>query len=264
MSHWLIAVILGLIEGITEFIPVSSTGHLLIAEKLLHAARSDLFNIVIQCGAVIAVLPLFSRRLFQFAFEWREKETRTYLLKIATAFVITGAVGFVLDKKGFKLPESPLPIAIALLVGGVAFITIEFFLRGRKSGDDVTWAVVLAVAAGQLIAGVFPGTSRSGATILFSLLLGLSRPAATEFSFLVGIPTMLAAGGWKIFKSLHHPVIGAPKEDWGMLLFTTAVAAVVSFVAVKWLLRFVQTHTFNAFGLYRIALAIGILLLIKR
>ena len=263
MPDWLINLILGVVEGITEFIPVSSTGHLLVAEKLLHVEKSDLFNIVIQCGAVIAVLPLFPQRIFKFIFEWRQKETMDYLLKIFVAFFITGAVGFVLDKKGFKLPDTSTPIAIALLVGGLAFLAVEFFLRGKKLGTEITWTIAVAVAVGQLIAGTCPGTSRSGATIIFCLLLGLSRPAATEFSFLVGIPTMLAAGGWKIFKSLHHPVVGAPKEDWGMLLLTTAVAAVVSFIAVKWLLRFVQTHTFNAFGLYRIALAIAILLFIR-
>ena len=263
MPDWLINLILGVVEGITEFIPVSSTGHLLVAEHLLHVEKSDLFNIVIQCGAVIAVLPLFPQRIFKFIFEWRQKETMDYLLKIFVAFFITGAVGFVLDKKGFKLPDTSTPIAIALLVGGLAFLAVEFFLRGKKLGTEITWTIAVAVAVGQLIAGTCPGTSRSGATIIFCLLLGLSRPAATEFSFLVGIPTMLAAGGWKIFKSLHHPVVGAPKEDWGMLLLTTAVAAVVSFIAVKWLLRFVQTHTFNAFGLYRIALAIAILLFIR-
>jgi undecaprenyl-diphosphatase len=263
MPDWLINLILGVVEGITEFIPVSSTGHLLIAEKFLGTHRSELFNVVIQCGAVIAVLPLFPQRIFKFVFEWREKETRDYLLKIFVAFFITGAVGFVLDKKGFKLSESPTPIAIALLVGGIAFLAVEFFLRGKKLGTEITWTIAIAVAVGQLIAGTCPGTSRSGATIVFCLLLGLSRPAATEFSFLVGIPTMLAAGGWKIFKQLHHPVIGAPKEDWGMLLLTTLVAAVVSFIAVKWLLRYVQTHTFNAFGWYRIALAIGILICLK-
>ena len=263
MPDWLINLILGVVEGITEFIPVSSTGHLLVAEHLLHVEKSDLFNIVIQCGAVIAVLPLFPQRIFKFIFEWRQKETMDYLLKIFVAFFITGAVGFVLDKKGFKLPDTSTPIAIALLVGGLAFLAVEFFLRGKKLGTEITWTIAIAVAVGQLIAGTCPGTSRSGATIIFCLLLGLSRPAATEFSFLVGIPTMLAAGGWKIFKSLHHPVIGAQKEDWGMLLLTTAVAAVVSFIAVKWLLRFVQTHTFNAFGLYRIALAIAILLFIR-
>ena len=263
MHDWLINLILGIVEGITEFIPVSSTGHLLVAEKILHVEKSDLYNIVIQCGAVIAVLPLFPLRLYQFVFEWREKETLDYLKKILVAFFITGAVGFILDKKGFKLPESSTPVAVALLVGGLAFLAVEFFLRGKKLGTEITWTIAVAVAVGQLIAGTCPGTSRSGATIMFCLLLGLSRPAATEFSFLVGIPTMLAAGGWKIFKTLHHPALGAPKEDWGMLIFTSAVAAVVSFIAVKWLLRYVQTHTFNAFGFYRIALAIGIFLLIK-
>ena len=263
MPDWLINLILGIVEGITEFIPVSSTGHLLVAEHVLKVEKSDLFNIVIQCGAVIAVLPLFPERIYKFIFELGEKETRDYLLKILTAFCITGAVGFVLDKKGFKLPESSTPIAIALLIGGLAFLAVEFFLRGKKVGTEITWTIAIAVGIGQLIAGTCPGTSRSGATIVFCLLLGLSRPAATEFSFLVGIPTMLAAGGWKIFKTMHHPVPGAPKEDWGMVIFATVVAAMVSFIAVKWLLRYVQTHTFNAFGFYRIALASGILLLIK-
>jgi len=263
MHDWLINLILGIVEGITEFIPVSSTGHLLVTERILHVEKSDLYNIVIQCGAVIAVLPLFPERIYKFIFEFRQKETFDYLLKILVAFGITGAVGFVLDKKGFKLPENATPVAIALLVGGLAFLAVEFFLRGKKLGTEVTWAVAVAVAVGQLIAGTCPGTSRSGATIVFCLLLGLSRPAATEFSFLVGIPTMLAAGGWKIFKTLHHPDVLAPKEDWGMVIFTTVVAAIVSFAVVKWFLRYVQTHTFNAFGFYRIALAIGILLLIK-
>jgi undecaprenyl-diphosphatase len=263
MPDWLINFLLGVVEGVTEFIPVSSTGHLLVAEHILGTHKSDLFNIVIQCGAVLAVLPLFPHRLYKFVFELRDAETLDYLKKLFVAFFITGAAGFVLDKKGFKLPENPAPVATALLLGGLAFLAVEFFLRGKKPGEKITWAVAVAVGVGQLIAGTCPGTSRSGATIVFCLLLGLSRPAATEFSFLVGIPTMLAAGSWKIFKALHHPVAGAPKEDWGMLLFTTAVAAVVSFVVVKWFLRYVQTHTFNLFGWYRIALAIAIFLLIK-
>ncbi len=264
MPDWIATVILGIIEGITEFIPVSSTGHLLLAEQLLKVHESDLFNIVIQCGAVIAVLPLFPQRLYKFVFEWRQKETQDYLLKILAAFVITGAVGFVLDKKGFKLQENPVPIAWALLLGGIAFLAIEWHLRGKKLSSEITWPIVVAVAVGQLIAAVFPGSSRSGSTILLALLLGLDRPAATEFSFLVGIPTMLAAGGLKIFKAWHHPVIGAPPENWGLVLLATAIAAVVSFIAVKWLLRYVQTHTFNLFGWYRIALALGIFILMRR
>jgi undecaprenyl-diphosphatase len=264
MPDWIAVVILAVVEGITEFIPVSSTGHLLLTEHLLKVHKSDLFNIVIQCGAVIAVLPLFPQRLYKFVFEWRQQETRDYLLKILTAFVVTGAVGFVLDKKGFKLPENLMPVAWALLVGGVAFLVIEWWLRGKKMSNEITWAVVFAVAIGQLIAAVFPGSSRSGSTIMLCLLLGLSRPAATEFSFLVGIPTMLAAGGLKIFKALHHPVAGAPHENWGLVLLATVIAAVVSFIAVKWLLRYVQTHTFNLFGWYRVALAILIFALLLR
>ena len=264
MPDWIAVVILAVVEGITEFIPVSSTGHLLLTEHLLKVHESDLFNIVIQCGAVIAVLPLFPQRLYKFVFEWRQKETQDYLLKILAALVITGAVGFVLDKKGFKLEENLAPIAWALLIGGIAFLAIEWWLRGKKMSSEITWPIVIAVAVGQLIAAVFPGSSRSGSTIMLCLLLGLNRPAATEFSFLVGIPTMLAAGGLKIFKALHHPVANAPHENWGMVLLATAIAAVVSFIAVKWLLRYIQTHTFNIFGWYRIALAIAIFLLVMR
>ena len=264
MPDWIIAVILGIVEGITEFIPVSSTGHLLIAEKFLGTHQTDLFNIVIQCGAVIAVLPLFPQRLYKFVFELNDKETQSYLLKIFTAFAITGAGGLIIEKKGFKLPEELTPVAWALLLGGVAFVVLEFFLRGRKLSDNVTWTIVLAVGLGQLVAAIFPGTSRSGSTIILSLLLGLSRPAAIEFSFLVGIPTMLAAGGLKIFKALHHPDPLAPHENWGLVLLASIIAAVVSFIAVKWLLRYVQTHTFSAFGWYRIALAIGIFIFLLK
>ncbi len=262
MHNWLIALILGIVEGITEFLPVSSTGHLLIAEKFLHSHQSDLFNVVIQCGAVIAVLPLFPQRLYKFIFELRQKETQDYLLKILVAFAITGAGGLVIDHFKIKLPEELAPVAWALLIGGLGFLGAEFFVRGKKPSEQITWAVVLAVGLGQLIAAVFPGTSRSGSTIIFCLLLGLSRPAATEFSFLVGIPTMMAAGALKIFKALHHPDPLAPNEHWSLLLFASLVAAVVSFIAVKWLLRYVQTHTFNVFGWYRIALAFGIFLLL--
>ena len=263
MPDWIAVVILAVIEGITEFIPVSSTGHLLIAEHWL-PRQSDLFNVVIQCGAVVAVLPLFPQRIYKFVFELGDKETQSYLLKMLTAFVITCIGGFILDKKGFKLPEQLAPIAWAVLAGGIAFVAIEFFLRGKKLSNEVTWKIAVAVGLAQLLAAIFPGTSRSGSTILFCLLLGLARPAATEFSFLVGIPTMLAAGGWEILKNLRHPIPGAPPENWGMLLLATAIAAVVSFIAVKWLLRYVQTHTFNAFGWYRIALAIAIFILLMR
>jgi len=270
MPVWIIVVLLGIIEGITEFLPVSSTGHLLITEKIMQLAgglnaehwlikasqQKDLFNIVIQSGAVLAVLPLFRDRLHQFIFRWREWATQLYMSKIVAAFVITGLPMYVLEKKGFKLPEQLGPVAWALLIGGIGFVVVETWLRGREQKNEVTWPIVFAVGIGQIIAGVFPGTSRSGATILLALILGLNRVAATEFAFLVGIPTMLAAGGWKIFKALHHPVAGALHQDWGMVALGFVVAAIVSFISVKWLLGYIRTHTFVLFGWYRIILAI--------
>lgn len=260
MPLWLAIVVLGIIEGITEFLPISSTGHLLIAERWL-PHQSDLFNIVIQSGAVLAVLPLFPDRLHQFIYRWRERATQDYLLKIFVAFALTGVGGLVLEKMNFKLREELLPIAVALFVGGVLFLVVEQRLKGRELRNEITWAIAIAVGIGQLIAAVFPGTSRSGSTILVALILGLNRVAATEFTFLVGIPTMLAAGGLKIFKALRHA--GGPvDENWGMVGLGFVVSAVVSFIAVKWLLRYVQTHTFVVFGWYRIGLAVLIALLL--
>lgn len=254
------AAVAGVVEGITEFLPVSSTGHLLLTEELLHQQLSDLFNIVIQSGAVLAVLPLFHARLAQFLFRWREKATQLYAAKIALAFIITGIGGFLLKMGGLKLPETASPIAVALLAGGIGFVAIEVWLKGRTQTSEVTWKIAVAVGLAQLLAAVFPGTSRSGASILFALLLGMGRPAATEFSFLVGIPTMLAAGGYEIFHKLHHAAAHNPAPDvafegWSMVVLGTIVSAVVSFVVVKWLLGYVRTHTFTIFGWYRIALA---------
>jgi undecaprenyl-diphosphatase len=261
MHTWIAVIILGIIEGITEFLPISSTAHLLIAEHWL-PRQSDLFNIVIQSGAVIAVLPLFPQRIHQFLFQWRERDTQDYALKIATAFVITAVGGLLLDKSGFELPEALGPVAWAIFLGGIGFLAVEAWLRGRPFDDTVTWSIVAAVGLGQLVAAIFPGASRSGTTILAMLLLGLSRPAATEFSFLVGIPTMLAAGGLKIFKAVIHPVPGAAAEDWAMVLLGFFVSAVVSFVAVKWLLTYVRSHTFTLFGWYRIGLAAVLFLML--
>jgi undecaprenyl-diphosphatase len=260
MPLWITIVLLGIIEGITEFLPVSSTGHLLIAEHWL-PRQTDLFNVVIQCGAVLAILPLFPDRLRQFFFRWREPQTRDYLLKIFVAFAITCVGGYLMEKRGYKLEEKLQPVALALFIGGIAFLLVEAWLRNRPLKDQVTWSIAIAVGIGQLIAAAFPGTSRSGATILLALMLGLNRVSATEFTFLVGIPTMLAAGSLKILKALRHQA-DAPNENWGMVAVGFIVAAIVSFVAVKWLLRYVQTHTFIVFGWYRIAAAALIVVLL--
>jgi len=261
MPDWLVVLILSVIEGITELLPISSTGHLLIAEHWL-PRQSDLFNIVIQVGAVIAVLPLFPDRLRQFVFGWREPATWDYAAKIALAFVITGIGGLVLDRIGYKLPEELAPVAWAVLIGGILFVLIELWLRNRPMQDEVSWLMACMVGAGQLVAAVFPGASRSGTTILLCLILGLARPAATEFCFLVGIPTMVAAGGWQIWKGLGQAGPEGTGEAWHLVALGFVVSGIVSFLAVKWLLGYVRTHTFMAFGWYRIALAAALFYLL--
>ncbi|HEX8372827.1 MAG TPA: undecaprenyl-diphosphate phosphatase [Chthoniobacterales bacterium] len=255
LPHWLVVVILGIIEGITEFIPVSSTGHLLIAEHFL-PRQSELFNVLIQCGAVAAVLPLFRERLAMLS-RFREPKSRDLLAKILVSFALTGVVGYILKKAGLSLPETVMPVALALIIGGILFIFVEKWLKGRLTTAEISWATALLVAAAQLVAIVFPGASRSGSTILIALILGTTRVAATEFSFLVGIPTLLAAGAYSTYKELK----GGTEEDWSMLALGSAVAAVVSFVVVKWLLRYVQSHTFVGFGAYRIVLGVVLILL---
>lgn len=262
MPEWLDILILGVVEGITEFLPVSSTGHLLLIQQLFGRwiePRSDLFNIVIQSGAVLAVIPLFKDRISYVFREWKQKETQVFIGQIALAFFITGVGGLALEKNGFTLPDKPLPIALALLIGGVLFLAVEKWVQGKPVSEAITWRIAIAVGLGQLVAAVFPGASRSGTTILVALMMGLSRSMATEYSFLVGIPTMLAAGGYKIFKALTEPVEGAPPEDWGMVALGFIISGIVSFIAVKWLLRYVQSNSFNKFGYYRIA--VGVILL---
>jgi undecaprenyl pyrophosphate phosphatase UppP len=190
MTDPIAAAILGVVEGITEFLPVSSTAHLLITERLMfHSAQKpewvdDLFNVVIQTGAVLAVIPLFHHRFHQFIFNWRDKTVRDYFLKIVVAFFITGAGGYVMEKKGFKLPEQLLPVAIALLTGGVLFLIVERWLAARGGGQDkdrgdlrnVTWTVAVAVGVGQVIAAAFPGSSRSGTSAGHGILLFGEHP----------------------------------------------------------------------------------------
>jgi undecaprenyl-diphosphatase len=263
MSLWFAAIILGIIEGITEFIPVSSTGHLLLAEQFLKLDGqrldqtffgTEVFNAVIQVGAMLAALPLFSHRLATLQ-RWREPAIRDYFLKMALAFGITVVGALIMKKLGLQLPHEITPIALALLIGGVLFVAVEWWLRGRTETTEITWTLAVAFGIGQLIAVAFPGSSRSGATILFALLLGLGRGPAVEFSFLLGVPTLCAAGAKTMLDALkHHETI-----LWGPLIVSTVVAAVCSVLAVGWLLRYLQNHTFIGFGIYRIA--IGVVLL---
>lgn len=258
MPEWLAVVALGLIEGVTEFLPISSTGHLLLVQGSGWLPRqSDLFNIGIQSGTAVSVAVAFAGRLRDLVDRRHEAAARSFMLKLVAAFTLTAAGGLVLKRVGVTLPRDVAPVAWATLLGGVAILLVEWAMRGRAARSEVTWAVALAVGAAQLFAAVFPGTSRAGATILVALALGLTRSMATEFSFLLGVPTLLAAGGYEALQVLQQPA--RSETSWGMIALGTVVSALAALVAVRWLLRFIQTHTFMGFGWYRVALGLLIL-----
>ncbi len=257
MSELVCVVLLGLIEGITEFLPISSTGHLLVAEHWL-GARSDVFNVVIQAGAILAVTLIYRQRLWQLAIGLRDPQNRDYAAKLTVAFLITAMLGFIVTRLGFKLPERITPVAWAFVIGGVWMIAAEYFAAKRIDNAKVSWLVAILVGLAQIVAAIFPGTSRSAATIFVAMLAGTSnRPAATEFAFLVGIPTMFAASGYELLKAVKA---GDVHEDWGGLAVAFAVSTVTAFVAVKWLLGYIRSHHFTPFAVYRIVL--GALLLL--
>ena len=273
VSEWLQALLLGVIEGITEFLPISSTGHLLIAERWL-GARSDLFNISIQAGAILAVVAIYRARLWELlrAFVGNSARAapdaahgvagdgqapRDYAWKLLFAFGVTAVLGVAVKLAGFELPTRIAPVAWALVIGGGWMLLAEALAsrRALRLGErtTITWLVALLVGIAQVVAGVFPGTSRSGAAIFVALIAGTTqRAAATEFVFLVGIPTMFAATGFEFVDVLREGGTGA--EDWGVLAIAFAASAITAFVAVKWLLRYIQTHRFTAFAIYRIVL----------
>jgi undecaprenyl-diphosphatase len=245
--NYLSDILLGVIEGITEFLPISSTGHLLLAEHWL-GARSDTYNIVIQAGAIVAVTLIYWQRIIGLLAYRHAQENRDYLIKLGIAFAITAVLGLVVKKLGFELPSTVQPIAWALVIGGVWMMVAEHFAAKLPDSAVVTLRVAIAVGIAQVVAGVFPGLSRSGTTIFVAMLIGTSnRAAATEFAFLVGIPTMYAASGYELVKS-----VGAGGEDWVALGIAFAASTVTAFVAVKWLLVYIQTHRFTAFAVYRI------------
>ena len=251
------SIILGLVEGATEFLPVSSTGHLLIAEHFLDVQRSEAFNVLIQVGPILASALVLHKKILGWFLGWRNPAIRTEILQVLVAFFITGLGGLVLEKAGLKLPDSVLPIAIATLVGVPVILLVERHAAGRPSTNTVGWNLAFAVAGAQLLAAAFPGTSRSGACVMAALLFGASRPAAVEFSFLVGIPTMFAAGGYKLLKEItQHRAHDLATAD---TIVAFVVATVSAFVMVKWLLGYVRNHTFAPFAWYR--LVVGLLLL---
>jgi undecaprenyl-diphosphatase len=273
MTDLLAALLLGIIEGITEFLPISSTGHLLIAERWL-GHRSDLFNIAIQAGAILAVVVIYRERLWQLADSFLRpahaapvhgQPPRDYAYKLAVAFGVTAVLGVLVKKLGFALPETVAPVAWALVIGAAWMLLAEHFAARRAAvlgeRSTITWTVAVLVGVAQVVAGVFPGTSRSAATIFVALLFGVtSRAAATEFAFLVGIPTMFAATAYEGVDVARNDGLGG--EDWNALAVAFIASAITAFIAVKWLLVYIQTHRFTAFAIYRFVLGAALLALV--
>ncbi len=258
--HYLQIVILGIVEGVTEFLPISSTGHLLIAEHLLGTREPDIFNVVIQAGAILAVVFIYWHKIIAMLTSLDHPEARAYLGQIALAFATTTVLILILMVKlKLKLPESLTPVAWATLIGGFVIFAIEYLAKNLYPHEDISWFEAIVIGAGQVVAAIFPGASRSGSTIMAGMALGMKRPAVTEFSFLVGIPTMFAASAFDVFKNRQD------LHELGSQLFVDTalgfvVSMVVAFFVVKWLLRFVVSHTFNGFAFYRVVL--GTVLLI--
>ena len=260
MENLLQVILLGIIEGITEFLPISSTGHLLIAEHWL-GRRSDLFNVAIQAGAILAVVVIYWRRLWDLTLNLSQPANRDYLYKLAVAFLITVVGGFTAKKLGLELPETVAPVAWALIIGGFAIFAVEAYASRQPERATLTWKVAIWVGLGQILAAVFPGTSRSAATIFAAMLAGMtSRPAAAEFAFLVGIPTMFAATAYEVL-DLYQSCEMA-NENWTELAVGFVVSAIVAFIAVKWLLRYIQTHRFTPFAWYRIVAGAALLVFV--
>ncbi len=257
MENFIHVILLGIIEGITEFLPISSTGHLLIAEQWL-GKRPDVFNIVIQLGAIVAVLLIYWNRVVDLLLHTAKPENRDYLFKLGTAFGITVLGGLVISALKLKLPEEVAPVAWAIYIGALILFAAEYYLQHHKPSDDVTWAIAVAMGVAQLVAAIFPGSSRSAATIIVAMLLGQSRSAATEFAFILGIPTMFAASAYALFKARHELGAGA---DGGAVdvAIGFVVSGVVAFFAVKWLISYIRTNSFLIFAWYRMILGLGLL-----
>lgn len=255
--HLIHAIILGIVEGATEFLPVSSTGHLVLASKLLGIPDSpfrNTFEIAIQCGAILAVVTLFWRRFFNWML----------IKKLIVAFLPTAIIGFaVYPLVKDALLNNLTVVVVALFVGGIALIVFELLHRERADAvaepEDITYKQALVIGLFQSVA-VIPGVSRSAATIVGGLASGIRRIAIVEFSFMLAVPTMAAATGFDLLKS-YKTITSA---DIGMLLVGTVVAFVVALVALKFLLNYVRRFTFIPFGIYRIVIALLFFFLVLR
>jgi undecaprenyl-diphosphatase len=244
------AIILSVVEGVSEFLPISSTGHLVLTSNLLNLSQSNFvkdFEIIIQLGAIFAILFIYWNTFFKKIGIWK---------KVFTAFIPTGIIGFLLFKfiKSFLLGNLYVTL-LSLFIGGIVLILLELIYKEKEhhaeSIEKISYKNAFIIGIFQSIA-VIPGVSRSAATIIGALFLGTKRKAATEFSFLLAVPTMMAATGFDIIKSnfLYN------LNEWLVLATGFIGSFIVAVIVVKWFLKFIQTHTFIPFGIYRIVIAI--------
>ncbi len=255
------ALLLGLVEGATEFLPVSSTGHLIIVSDLLDfmsVEKREIFEIVIQLGSILAVVWLYHARLFKVIRTVKSDiNAQRFVLQLLIAFLPLALIGLVFHKQIKNLLFHPVPVAMALIVGGLLILLIEkLALKARThSIEEMSSRQAVKIGFAQSLA-LIPGVSRSGATILGGMSFGLSRQVATEFSFFLAIPVMFAATGYDLLK--HRDLLSV--EDAGLFLIGFIAAFFSALVAIKTLIRYVAGHDFKIFAWYRIAL--GILVLI--
>jgi undecaprenyl-diphosphatase len=259
----IVAVILGLVEGLTEFLPVSSTGHLIVAGSLLNftGERAKLFEIVIQAGAIVAVCWEYRARLFAVARGLpRDRGAQRFVLNLLIAFLPAAVLGLAFGGAIKTRLFAPVPVAGAFIAGALVILWSERRQLARpdsvriRSVDELRWTDALKIGFAQAFA-LIPGTSRSGATIIGGMLFGLSRQAATEFSFFLAIPTLFAATGYDLVKNRHLLSTG----DLSMIAVGFAVAFVSAFFTIRALLRYVAHHDFVPFAWYRIAFGLVIL-----
>ncbi len=261
--EFLKAILFGIVEGITEWLPVSSTGHLILLNEFINLKVSpefqSMFDVVIQLGAILAVIVLFFHKLNPFSprkSTQKKRDTWDLWFKVIIAIIPSGIVGILFDDWMDAHLHNGIVVALALIVYGVAFIYVERLHEGKTPLVNKVWAIdyrtALLIGAFQCLS-LIPGTSRSGSTILGAIILGVGRSAASEFSFFMAIPTMVGASGIKLLKFMLSGV-SITGTEVGVLLIGTVVSFLVSMVAIRALMAYVRKHSFSAFGVYRIVL----------
>lgn len=269
MIEVLKAVLFGIVEGITEWLPVSSTGHLILLNEFINLNVSEefqsMFDVVIQLGAILAVCALFFRKLNPFdrgKDDEQKKQTWTLWFKVIAAIIPSGVVGVLFDDWMDTHLHNGIVVAVMLIVYGVAFIAVEKRNEHRElryhDVNNLPWGTAMIIGVSQCLSLV-PGTSRSGSTILGGILAGVSRGTAAEFSFFMAIPTMVGASGIKLLKFFLSGV-SFTAMDMLILLVGCTVSYIVSLLVIKGLMNYVRKHSFSAFGVYRIVLGIAVLL----